>query len=91
MENLILAIESFCIQLQLMIGASTTQPSNLDSMQHLTKQLCNTQFMPLERCCHAAVIGLLCKLLDGICYEHLQLHISYNAGTILNAFSDPLY
>ena len=75
-----------------MIGASNTQPSNLDSMQHLTEQLCHTQFMPLERYFHAAVIGLLRKLLaiDGICCRHLQLHISFYAGIMLNAFSDPL-
>ena len=27
----------------------------------------------LQRHCHAAAIGLLCKLLDGTCQEHLQL------------------
>ena len=41
-------------------------------MQHLAEQLCSTQFTPLEKRCHAAAIGLLCKLLDGTCREYLQ-------------------
>ena len=41
-------------------------------MQHLAEQLCSTQFIPLEKHCHAAAIGLICKLLDGTCCEHLQ-------------------
>ena len=48
----------------LMMGASPTQLSRLDRMQHLAEQLCSTQFTPLEKRCHAAAIGLLCKLLD---------------------------
>ena len=41
-------------------------------MQHFAEQLCSTQFTPLEKCLHAAAIGLLCKLLDGTCREYLQ-------------------
>ena len=56
----------------LVTGASPTQLSRLDRMQHLAEQLCSTQFTPLEKCRHAAAIGLLCKLLDGTCREYLQ-------------------
>jgi len=41
-------------------------------MQHFAEQLYSTQFVPLERCRHAAAVGLLCKLLDEMCREHLQ-------------------
>ena len=53
----------------LMMGASATQ---LDSMQHLAEWLCSTQFIPLERYCHAAAIVLLCQLLDCTHRENLQ-------------------
>ena len=43
----------------LMMGASVTQLSRLDHMQHLAEQLCSTQFTPLEKCCHVAAIGLI--------------------------------
>ena len=56
----------------LMMGASATQLSKLDRMQHFAEQLCSTQLILLERHRYAAAIGLLCKLLDGICCEHLQ-------------------
>ena len=56
----------------LMMGASATQLSKFDRMQHLAEQLCSTQFIPPEKRRHAAAIGLLCKLLDGTCREYLQ-------------------
>ena len=31
------------------------------------------QVVPLSRRRHAAALGLLCKLLDGTCQEHLQM------------------
>ena len=76
-EGLILAYRAFVRPVAeygsvLMMGASATQLSKLDHMQHLAEQLCSTQFIPLERRRHAAAIGLLCKLLDGTCREYLQ-------------------
>ena len=56
----------------LLLGASATQLFKLDHMQHFIEQLCSSSFVPLQRCHHAAAIGLLCKLLDGTCREHLQ-------------------
>ena len=50
-----------------------TQLSKLDRMQHFTEQLCSSPFIPLQRHRHAAVIGLLYKLLDGLCREYLQV------------------
>lgn len=56
----------------LMMGASATQLSKLNCMQHFAEQLCSMHFIPLERHRYPAAIGLLCKLLDGSCREHLQ-------------------
>ena len=56
----------------LMMGASATQLSKVDRMQHLAEQLCSTQFLPLAKRRLAAAIGLLYKLLDGTCREYLQ-------------------
>ena len=43
--------------------------------QQFAKQLCSSSFVPLSdsRHHHAAALGLLCKLLDGTCREHLQM------------------
>ena len=46
----------------LMIGASDTQLSRLNHMQHFAEQLCSSHFTPLQRHRHAVAIGLLCKL-----------------------------
>ena len=75
--GLILAYQAFVRPIAeygnvLMMGASPTQLSRLDRMQHLAEQLCSTQFTPLEKRRHAAAIGLLCKFLDGTCREYLQ-------------------
>ena len=43
----------------LMMGASNSQLSKLDRMQHFAERLCLSQFTPLHRRRHAAVIGLL--------------------------------
>ena len=51
----------------LMLGASDTQLSKLDRMQHFAEHLCSSHFMPLQKHHHAAAISLLCKLLDGTC------------------------
>ena len=51
----------------LLMGASATQLSKLDRMQHFAEQLYSSSFVPLQRCRHAAAIGLLCKLLDDTC------------------------
>ena len=77
LEGLILAYRAFVCPVAeygsvLMMGASATQLFKFDCMQHLAEQLCSTQFIPLEKRHHAAAIGLLCKLLDGICHEYLQ-------------------
>ena len=63
-EGLILAYQALVHQVAeygnvLMMGASATQLSRLDRMQHLAEQLCSTQFTPLEKHRHAAAIGLL--------------------------------
>ena len=55
-----------------MMGASDTQLSKLDRMQHFAEQLCSSHFTPLQRRRHAAAIGLLCKLLDGTGPAQLQ-------------------
>ena len=59
----------------LLLGAraSATQLSKLDCMQQFAEQLCSSSFVPLSRRRHAASLGLLCKLLDGTCREHLQM------------------
>ena len=55
------------------MGASATQLAKLDCMQQSAEQLCSSSFVPLSRRHHAAALGLLCKLLDGTCREHLQM------------------
>ena len=57
----------------LLLGASATQLSKLDRMQQFAEQLCSSSFVPLSRRRHATALGLLCKLLDGTCREHLQM------------------
>ena len=57
----------------LLLGASATQLAKLDRMQQFAEQLCSSSFVPLSRRRHAAALGLLCKLLDGTCQEHLQM------------------
>ena len=61
----------------LMMGASNTQLSRLDHMQHFAEQLCSPHFTPLQRRRHATAIGLLCKLLDGTCQEQLQKFVQH--------------
>ena len=60
MEGLILAYRAFVHLVAeygnvLMMGASATQMSKLDSMQHLPEPLCSTQFVLLERGRHVNV------------------------------------
>ena len=57
----------------LLLGASATQLAKLDCMQQFAEQLCSSSFVPLSRRRHAAALGLLCKLLDGTCREHLHM------------------
>ena len=57
----------------LLLGVSATQLSKLDRMQQFAEWLCSTSFVPLSRHCYASALGLLCKLLDGTCREHLQM------------------
>ena len=42
-------------------------------MQQFAERLCLSSFVPLSRRGHASALGLLCKLLDGTCREHLQI------------------
>ena len=42
-------------------------------MQHFAEHLCSSHFITLQKRHHAAAIGLLCKLLNGTCQEHLQM------------------
>ena len=57
----------------LLLGASATQLSKLDRMQQFAEWLCSSSFVPLSRRRHASALGLLYKLLDGTCREHLQM------------------
>ena len=52
--------------------ASATQLSRLDSVQNIATSLCQTSFVPLQCCRHAAAVGLLLKMLDYHCRELLQ-------------------
>ena len=82
-EGLTLAYQAFVHPIAeydstLMLGASDTQlykldRMKLDSMQHFDKYLYLSHFIPLQKCHHAASIGLLCKLPDGACQEHLWM------------------
>ena len=56
-----------------LLGASATQLSKLDCMQQFAERLCSSSFVLLSRRHHAAALGLLCKLSDGTCREHLQM------------------
>ena len=54
----------------LMMGASISLSSKLNRVQHFAERLrMLTQFKPLYRCCHAAAIGVLRKVLDRNCPE----------------------
>ena len=57
------------------MGASTTQLSRLDTIQKAAATLCHAYFIPLQRRCHAATVGLLLKLLDCHCHELLQTFV----------------
>ena len=46
------------------MGASATQLGRLDVVQNAATSLCQTSFVPLQCCRHAAAVGLLLKLLD---------------------------
>ena len=50
----------------LLLEARATQLSKLDCLQQFAEWLCSSSFVLLSRCRHAASLGLLCKLLDGI-------------------------
>ena len=57
----------------LLLAAGAIQLSKLDRMQQFAERLCSSSFVPLSRRCHASALGLLCKLLNGTCREHLQM------------------
>ena len=54
------------------MGASATQLSKLDAVQNVATGLCRGSFVPLQCCHHAAVVGLLLKVLDCCCRKLLQ-------------------
>ena len=54
------------------MGASATQLSRLDTIQHAATKLCCSSFVSLQYRRHAAAVGLLLKMLDGCCRELLQ-------------------
>ena len=55
------------------MGASATQLSRLDTIQHAATKLCCSSFVSLQYRRHAAAVGLLLKMLDGCCRELLQI------------------
>ena len=56
------------------MGASATQLGRLDVAQNGATSLCQTSFVPLQCCRHAAAVGLLLKLLDCHCCGLLQTY-----------------
>ena len=54
------------------MGASATQLGRLDAVQNAATSLCRTSFVSLQCHHHAAVVGLLLKLLDCHCRGLLQ-------------------
>ena len=46
-------------------GAANIRLCRLDSLQSRIEQTCSVTFQPLFQCRHAAIMGLVCRLLAG--------------------------